>query len=148
MRPSISDGDLVAVIEAAVTEKIQRLESRRFGRTKAPRKTLAHTDTSPRSRHVPAAVRRAVDERDGGRCRYVDGQGRRCTARAAPQFHHRYLFAMGGDHAPGNVALMCRMHNRYLAEIDCGRGAMARRGTGRVRRLSGTTALPGSRRAP
>jgi hypothetical protein len=126
MRSAVPDGDLAAVIDAAVTEKLERLERRRFGRTKAPRKTLAQTDPSPRSRHVPAAVRRAVDERDGGRCRYVDDRGRRCTSRAAPQFHHRHLYAMGGDHSPANVALLCPMHNLYLAEIDCGRNETAR----------------------
>ena len=76
MRSSIPDGDLAAVIEVAVSEKLDRLESRRFGRTKAPRMTLADTDVRAASRHVPAAVRRAVHERDEGRCHYVDQQGR------------------------------------------------------------------------
>jgi hypothetical protein len=35
-------------------------------------------------------------------------------------------FALGGDHSPGNVSLLCRLHNRHLAEIDYGRGAMDR----------------------
>jgi hypothetical protein len=61
--------DLAAVIEQAVTEKLERLEASRFARTRAPRKDLPETDTSPSSRHIPAAVRRAVWERDGGRCR-------------------------------------------------------------------------------
>ena len=34
------DGDLAAVIEQAVTEKLERLEARRFARTDAPRKGL------------------------------------------------------------------------------------------------------------
>ena len=38
MRSSIPDGDLAALIEDAVTEKLERLESRRFAETKAPRK--------------------------------------------------------------------------------------------------------------
>ncbi len=64
MRASVPDGDLAAVIEAAVTEKIERIEARRFAQVKAPRKDLSETDTSPSSRHIPAAVRRAV-HRDG-----------------------------------------------------------------------------------
>ena len=36
MRSSVPDGDLAAIIDAAVTEKLERLEARRFGRTKAP----------------------------------------------------------------------------------------------------------------
>ena len=39
------DGDLAAVIEQAVTEKLERLEARRFARTKAPRKGPAKTKT-------------------------------------------------------------------------------------------------------
>jgi hypothetical protein len=37
MRTSVPDGDLAAVIDAAVTEKLERIERRRFGRTEAPR---------------------------------------------------------------------------------------------------------------
>jgi 5-methylcytosine-specific restriction endonuclease McrA len=127
MRSSVPDVDLATVIEAAVSEKLERLEARRFGRTKAPRKHLSGSNTSPRTRQVPAAVKRAVYERDEGRCRYVDGQGKRCTARGELEFHHRHPFALGGDHSPGNVALLCRLHNLLLAEIDYGRGTMARR---------------------
>jgi hypothetical protein len=79
MRSSVPDGDLAAVIEAAVTEKLERLVARRFGRTRSPRKTVSKSDTSPRTRHVPAAIKRAVSERDEGRCRYVDADGHAAT---------------------------------------------------------------------
>ena len=75
MRSQTADPDLAAVIEQAVTEKLERLEARRFGTTKAPRKELSGTDASAGSRYIPAAVRRAVYARDGGRCRYVDRRG-------------------------------------------------------------------------
>jgi len=139
LRSSVPGADLAAVIEDAVTEKLERLEARRFGLTKAPRKDLSQTETKPASRHIPAAVRRAVHERDGGRCRFVDEQGRRCTARHGLEFHHRHPFAMGGDHSPQGIALACKAHNLYLAEIDYGRAAMARH-----RRAS--TGPPGLRR--
>ena len=86
MRPSVPDGDLGAIVEQAVTEKLQRLEARRFAQTLAPRKTLSQSRTSPTTRQIPAAVKRAVYERDGGRCRYEDEQGRRCTARQGLEF--------------------------------------------------------------
>ena len=131
MRPCVPDGDLAKIVEAAVTEKLERLEARRFGRTSRRRKDLSGTDTTPCSRKVPAAVRRAVHERDEGRCRFVDEQGRRCTARARLELHHRQPFALGGDHSPGNIATLCRVHNRYLAEVDFGRKAIeSRRGSG------------------
>ena len=126
MRPSVPDGDLAAIIDAAVTEKIERLEARRFGRTKAPRQPPVAAQEPPSSRHVPAAVRRVVYERDGGRCRYVDDQGRRCSARDGLEFHHRHPFALGGRHSVDGMALLCRTHNGRLAEIDFGRVAVAR----------------------
>jgi hypothetical protein len=126
MRSEIPDGDLAAIIERAVTEKLEGLEARRFGQTQAPRKRLADTDTSPASRHIPAAIRRAVRERDGERCGYVDEQGRRCSARHGLEFHHRHPFGMGGDHSIENVRLLCPSHNRYLAEHDYGRPAIRR----------------------
>jgi hypothetical protein len=126
MRPTVPDGDLAAIVEQAVTEKLQRLEARRFARTLAPRKTLSQSETSPTTRQIPAAVKRAVYERDGGRCRYEDEQGTRCTARQGLEFHHRRPFGHGGDHSVANIALACKCHNAYLAEVDYGREAMAR----------------------
>jgi predicted restriction endonuclease len=126
MRPSVPDGNLAAIVEQAVTEKLQRLEARRFARTQAPRKTLSQSETSPTTRRIPAAVKRAVYERDGGRCRYEDEQGRRCTARHGLEYHHRRPFGHGGDHSVANISLACKRHNGYLAEVDYGREAMAR----------------------
>jgi len=88
--------DLAAVIEAAVTEKLERLEAKRFAETKAPRKTLEETDTSASSRYMPAAVRRVVRKRDCGRCTFVNGQGRRCTERRGLEFHHDDPYGRGG----------------------------------------------------
>jgi hypothetical protein len=124
------DGDLATVIEEAVTEKLERLAACRLGRTKAPRQGLSEipetrTSASSSSRHIPAAVQRAVRERDEDRCRYMDGQGRRCKARNHREFHHRHPFGLGGDHAVNNIRLMCRAHNAYLAECDYGRNVMA-----------------------
>ena len=126
MRSEVPDGDLAAVIEAAVSLKLERLEARRFATTKAPRKEPSEASSSPSSRYIPAPVRRAVSERDGNRCRYEDAQGRRCSERGRLEFHHRRPFGVGGDHAPGNVSLLCRAHNNYIAEHDYGRAAMAR----------------------
>ena len=121
MRSSVPDGDLAAVIEAAVSEKIERLKARRLAATPRPRTTLARSDTRPGPRHVPAAVKRAVRERDGDRCAYVDPQGRRCSERRGLQFHHRHPHGYGGDRSEDNIALRCGGHNRYEAERDYGR---------------------------
>jgi 5-methylcytosine-specific restriction endonuclease McrA len=121
MRSSVPDGDLAAVIEAAVSEKIERLKARRLAATPRPRTTLAGSDTRPGPRHIPAAVKRAVRERDGDRCAYVDPQGRRCGERRGLQFHHRHPHGYGGDRSEDNIALRCGGHNRYEAERDYGR---------------------------
>ncbi len=120
MRPTVPDGDLATIIDAAVAEKLARLERRRSAATERPRTSLAATKVEASSRHVPAAVRRDVNARDGGQCAYRDIQGRRCSARVWLEYHHRHPYGYGGDHAVGNVALLCKAHNRYLAEIDYG----------------------------
>jgi hypothetical protein len=107
MRAKIPDGDLAAIIEDAVTEKLARLEARRFGKARAPRSQVSTSDLSPGSRYIPAAVKRVVSERDDRRCRYEDGRGRRCTVRMALEYHHRYPFGFGGDRSPDNIILMC-----------------------------------------
>jgi hypothetical protein len=129
LHSEIPGGDVVAAIDYAVTQTLQRVEARRFGKTAAPRKTLAATETSGVTRAIPAAVRRAVHERDGGRCRFVDEHGRRCSERHRLEFHHRHPFGLGGDHSPGNVSLLCREHNRLMAEQDYGKAAMRRHGS-------------------
>lgn len=100
--------DVAQVIEQAVTERLERLEAKRFARVKKPRKSLKDTDTTPSSRYIPAPVRRAVHERDGGRCTFRDESGRRCTARSNLEFHHHGRpYGRGGEHSTSNVRLMC-----------------------------------------
>ena len=178
LRSELPDGDLGAVIERAVTEKLERLEARRFAKTRAlarattaaqpssaaqtvtimqattalrpaiqvqtqaqsPTATAAATKTrSPtlplpgvrgHVRHIPAAIRRAVHQRDEGRCRYIDEMGRRCPERHRLEYHHLRPFGLGGGHTPENLRLMCRSHNSYLAEHDYGPKAMAAYRTG------------------
>ena len=125
MRSSVPDGDLATIIDEAVTDKLQRLESKRFARTKAPKKSLEETSTKPSSRHIPAAVRREVHERDNGQCTYVGQVGRRCRKKDDLEFHHREPFGRGGDHDPKNLCLMCPAHNALLAERDFGKQKMA-----------------------
>jgi len=126
MRHSVPDGDLARIIDIAITEKLQHVEARRFGRVKKPRRSLADTDTAPSSRNIPAAVRRRVYARDGGRCTYRNTRGRRCARRFDLEFHHKHPFGRAGDHDPANVTLMCKAHNTLLAEQDYGKDVMDR----------------------
>ena len=137
MRSSVPDGDLAAIIEEAVTEKLERLEAKRFAKTKAPRKSVEQADTSPSSRYIPAPIKRAVRERDGDQCAFIDAQTRRCKAREGLELHHKQPFARGGDHSPDNLQILCPAHNRYLAERDYGKEVM-----GRYRRSSSSAREP------
>ena len=107
LRALMPDCDLAEIIEAAVTEKLARAEARRLGKVRSPRKSVDETDVSPGSRHVGAAVKRAVVARDGGRCTFVSADGRRCGARRGLEFHHDEPFALGGDRSPDNIRQLC-----------------------------------------
>ena len=74
-----------------------------------------------RGRHIPAAVRRTVFERDGNRCSYLDANGARCRETHRLEFHHLKPFATGGDHHASNLTLRCAAHNALAAEEDFGR---------------------------
>ncbi len=78
-----------------------------------------------RRRAVPAAVRRAVWLRDGGRCAFVGEGGRRCRETAWLELHHRTPHARGGTDTAENLSLRCRSHNAHEAERDFGREWMA-----------------------
>ena len=65
-------------------------------------------------RAIPAAVRRQVWQRDGGRCSYLDRRtGRRCNSRHMIEIDHILPYAMGGGGDPGNLRLLCYAHHRH-----------------------------------
>jgi 5-methylcytosine-specific restriction endonuclease McrA len=74
-----------------------------------------------RGRYVPAAERRQVFERDGGRCTYVDSHGGRCRETRYLELHHLKPFAQGGANLASNLTLRCAAHNALAAEEDFGR---------------------------
>jgi hypothetical protein len=77
-----------------------------------------------RTRYVPAAIARAVYERDGGRCTFVGFGGRVCGTTRNVQLHHRDAFAKGGPTTEANLTCHCKTHNLYQAELEFGpRGA-------------------------
>jgi hypothetical protein len=92
--------------------------------------TIAAPGTSAprrRGRYVPAAVRRAVSDRDAGRCTHVDEQGRRCRETRYLEFHHEEPHGRGGPPIETNIRLLCRSHNALAAEEDYGRDFIARK---------------------
>ena len=73
----------------------------------------------PRSPTIPAAIKRAVWKRDGGRCAFV-GANDRCSETGFLEFHHVMPYADGGDATVSNIELRCRAHNAYEAEQHFG----------------------------
>ena len=70
-----------------------------------------------RTRHIPAAIRDAVFERDGGRCAFVGANGKRCNSKWDLEIHHEGTpFGRGGGHDISNLKLLCSVHNRLEAE--------------------------------
>ena len=68
---------------------------------------------SPPRRHIPAAVRRHIWLRDGGRCCYRDPlSGRRCASSHLLQIDHLLPVAEGGGPEPSNLILRCFAHHR------------------------------------
>lgn len=84
LRHVVPTGDPAAIVERALAVLVDQLERRRLARVKRPGAARVSDETS---RHVPASVRRAVWNRDGGRCAFVGAEGR-CTETGFLEFHH------------------------------------------------------------
>ena len=95
--------------------------------TSSSQSSTALSSTAAHRRRLPAAVRRAVWQRDAGRCTFTDERGRRCPATAAIEFHHEQPYARGGPDTLDNVHLRCRAHNDMAAEHDFGAAFMQRK---------------------
>ena len=65
--------------------------------------------------------------RDGGQCAFVSEGGLRCTQRRFLELHHIQPYALNGPATAGNIALRCRRHNAYEAEVVF--GTRRKRGT-------------------
>jgi hypothetical protein len=114
LRREVPDGDLNVVIGRALELLVQTLKRKRFAASPQPRTRLADVDGTRRSAHIPNAVRRAVSERDGYQCTYVDADGRRCQERGRLEFHHREPQCQGGVHRAETVTLLCRRHHELV----------------------------------
>jgi len=72
------------------------------------------------TRHIPQATRDAVMIRDGQRCSFVGENGRRCTSKHNLQIDHVQPWALGGNHDPENLRVLCAAHNRHRARQTFG----------------------------
>jgi 5-methylcytosine-specific restriction endonuclease McrA len=109
----VANGDPAIVFERALGLLLEHLERTRTAKTTRPR---AGVKSKPDSRHIPAAVKRAVWERDKGCCAFKGSRGR-CTETGLLEYHHVVPFAEGGKTTSDNLELRCRAHNQYEADL-------------------------------
>ncbi len=126
---AVPSGQISEVLDRALDALLERLEKRR-GAAPAPTKPTkprrAVEATAPiagtaRKRTIPAAVRRAVWARDGGRCTIASADGLRCHSVRGLEFDHVVPFACGGESTAENLRLRCRPHNQFEAERAFGK---------------------------
>jgi hypothetical protein len=117
----IPSGDIAAVFERALDALVGQLEKRKFAATRRLRPSRR---PSTGARHIPAHVKRAVWERDGGQCTFVSEAGRRCPSRTRLEFDHVVEVARGGEATVAGTRLRCRAHNPYGAECAFGAAFM------------------------
>ena len=94
------------------------------------------------TRHIPADVRAAVYERDGGRCTFVDARGRRCNSREYLQIDHIEMVCRGGAATVSNCRLLCGPHNRAEARRLLGDSTVDERTRARRRPRGSSKPLP------
>ncbi len=131
LRHQVPDGDLEQIFNQALNALLANLRKKKHAATARPREDQAQgseveSNSTQNSRHISAAVRRAVWARDGGRCAFMSPNGRQCGEEAFLEFHHVVPYAKGGPCTVDNIELRCRAHNGYEAEAHFGRwGATA-----------------------
>jgi hypothetical protein len=130
LRHAVPDGDMAEVIDRALTALLEQLARQKFAavreggdrRTPLPKASAADRPRSRSdTRHIPAAVKRAVWLRDGGRCAFVGKGSRRCQERGRLEFHHVRPYAVGGTATVDNIQMRCRAHNAFEAELFFGK---------------------------
>jgi len=124
---TVPAGDLAQVFDRALDALISQLEVRRLGVSTREFSRRGGSDAETVSRYIPAAVRRAVWERDEGRCTFVSITGGRCRSRRYAQLDHVVPFARGGKATVENLRLRCSSHNQYEAERVFGVDFMKRK---------------------
>jgi hypothetical protein len=128
LRHQVPDAELGEVFDRALSALLDKLTKQKFAALGCSRSSPAATAGLPTpvaesgsvGRHIPAEVRRAVWLRDGGSCAFVAKDGRRCGARSFVEFHHLRPYAVDGPATDANIALRCRSHNGYEAELYFG----------------------------
>jgi hypothetical protein len=125
-RPGASEQE---ILEAGLDLVLER-SAKRKGLVKKPRAADLREneggEDQQRSRYIPAAIRRAVWERDGGRCQVpLEGRGV-CGSTFQVELDHIIPWAKGGKSTVTNLRCACRAHNGLAAREAYGNEVMDR----------------------
>jgi hypothetical protein len=171
LRHTYPNGDLGSIVSRALDVLIADLQRTRFGfgarpnvaaRRPAPagpavsasgestgkpgapleESSTASGDSTPDHSHVSRPSRRAVLERDGLACTWVDESGKRCGSRAWLELDHHHPRGKGGGSETDNIRMLCRAHNQLAAERAYGRAHMARARQARRKKRGRATSSP------
>ena len=144
--PGARAGDILEVALDLVLER----QAKRRGLAKSPRKpapraaeTVAEPSPGadargPRSRYIPAEVRRAVWERDRGCCQWKLDGGGICGSTFRVEFDHIEGWAKGAGSTVDELQLLCDVHQDVSARQLYGDAVMDRY----TRRKGGTCSEP------
>jgi 5-methylcytosine-specific restriction endonuclease McrA len=113
---AVPSGDVAEVLKRALNSLVRDLEKRKLAKCDRPRPQRG----TAKGRHIPAAIKRAVVERDGGRCTFVSEQGKRCDSRTRLELDHVEPLARGGEATVAGIRLLCRAHNQHAADRALG----------------------------
>jgi hypothetical protein len=119
----VPSGDISEIFELSLDALQEQVEKQKFAATEKPQRQRPRRSTS-NPRTIPAHVKRAVWERDQGRCTFVSESGKRCEARKFLEFDHVQELARGGTATVRGIRLLCNAHNQYAAEQTFGAGFM------------------------
>jgi hypothetical protein len=115
-----------------------------------PEQPLVPTEPPPPRRTgprepIPAAVRRAVWERDQGRCQWPLDSGGCCGSTHQLELDHLLPWARWGPHTVDGLRLLCHAHNLLAARQVFGARCMERYAGGRrTKRKHDATSIGGS----
>jgi len=102
----------------------KRREARRQKRAKRVKnKSINKSCTSPTaaSRIAPQKLKDQVLARDNFRCAFMGEDGKRCNAMHGLEIDHVRPWALGGGTTAENLRVLCKVHNKHLAQYSFGK---------------------------
>ncbi len=104
--------EMAEILEQALADYVEKRKSQCHAQVKNPQRAPRDCDAD----RVSSQTKREVYQRDGGRCSFVGKTGNRCESAYQLEYDHRTPRAHGGASDAGNLRLLCRVHNQFMAE--------------------------------